>query len=98
RLTFKHVGGGLEIGAPPWVTKGEIPPPPLDQPRFSIAGAEHKFVFSQRRIQGNEVVVRTRTVTKPLAVRYGWATYPILNLYNKEKLPASPFRTDKWEP
>jgi sialate O-acetylesterase len=33
-------------------------------------------------------------VPKPVAVRYGWAAYPVVNLWNKEDLPASPFRTD----
>ena len=31
---------------------------------------------------------------KPVAVRYGWAAYPVVNLWNKDGLPASPFRTD----
>jgi hypothetical protein len=29
-----------------------------------------------------------------VAVRYGWADYPVVNLWNKDGLPASPFRTD----
>ena len=33
---------------------------------------------------------------QPVAVRYGWANNPVCNLYNKEGLPASPFRTDDW--
>ena len=36
------------------------------------------------------------TVTKPVAVRYGWDDNPLCNLYNKEGLPACPFRTDDW--
>jgi sialate O-acetylesterase len=36
-------------------------------------------------------------VPNPVAVRYGWADNPACNLYNKEGLPASPFRTDTWE-
>jgi sialate O-acetylesterase len=31
-----------------------------------------------------------------VAVRYAWADNPDANLYNKEGLPAVPFRTDKW--
>ena len=33
-------------------------------------------------------------VAKPVAVRFGWANYPVVNLWNKAGLPASPFRTD----
>jgi sialate O-acetylesterase len=29
-----------------------------------------------------------------VAVRYGWANYPVVNLWNNDGLPASPFRTD----
>ena len=35
-------------------------------------------------------------VAKPVAVRFGWANYPVVNLWNKAGLPASPFRTDDW--
>jgi sialate O-acetylesterase len=37
---------------------------------------------------------RSDKVAKPVAVRYGWANNPTVNLYNKAGLPASPFRTD----
>ena len=35
-------------------------------------------------------------VANPVAVRYGWADCPIVNLFGKDGLPASPFRTDDW--
>ena len=36
-------------------------------------------------------------VPKPAAVRYAWANNPVgCNLYNREGLPAAPFRTDDW--
>jgi hypothetical protein len=31
-----------------------------------------------------------------VAVRYAWGDSPICNLFNKDGLPASPFRTDDW--
>ena len=31
-------------------------------------------------------------------VRYAWAQSPLANLYNKNGLPGSPFRTDDWNP
>ena len=37
-------------------------------------------------------------VGEPVAVRYAWAMNPSQRnlLYNREGLPASPFRTDDW--
>ena len=83
-LEFEHVGGGLvaEGGEPP---KG-----------FAIAGADRKFVWADAKIEGDTVVVSSDEVSEPAAVRYGWANNPVCNLYNKEGLPASPFRTDAW--
>jgi sialate O-acetylesterase len=40
------------------------------------------------------VVVSSPEVLEPVAVRYGWSDFPIVNLWNKNGLPASPFRTD----
>jgi sialate O-acetylesterase len=85
RLTFKDVGGGL-------VTKHG------DSPKgFAVAGEDRRFVWAQAKIDGNSVVVSSKDVSQPVAVRYGWANNPDVNLYNKEGLPASPFRTDDWE-
>jgi sialate O-acetylesterase len=84
RIKFKHVAGGLKTsdGGPP---KG-----------FAIAGEDHKFVWADARIDGNDVVVWSNDVPKPVAVRYAWADNPVCNLYNTVDLPASPFRTDNW--
>jgi len=83
RLKFRHVGGGL-------VARGGIP---LRQ--FAIAGTDKKFVWADARIDGDTVVVSSDKVPQPVAVRYAWADNPEgCNLYNKEGLPASPFRTD----
>jgi len=80
-LSFDHVGKGLET------RDGELK-------GFSIAGADRKFVWAKAKIQGDKVVVSSPEVPKPAAVRYGWADYPVVNLWNKDGLPASPFRTD----
>lgn len=80
-LSFKSLGGGL-------VAKdGSLA-------GFTIAGEDHKFYNATAEIQGNQVVVSSDKVAKPVAVRYGWANCPVVNLWNKEGLPASPFRTD----
>lgn len=63
---------------------------------FAIAGEDHKFVWADARIERDTVIVSSPKISKPIAVRYGWADNPIANLYNKAGLPASPFRTDDW--
>lgn len=63
---------------------------------FVIAGADKKFVFADARIVGDTVIVSSPQVPQPVAVRYGWADHPKVNLFNGESLPASPFRTDDW--
>ena len=63
---------------------------------FSVAGEDRKFVWAQAVINDDEVVVWNDEVPDPVAVRYGWADNPGCNLYNREELPASPFRTDDW--
>jgi sialate O-acetylesterase len=63
---------------------------------FAIAGADRKFVWADARIDGDSVVVWSPNVSQPVAVRYGWADNPAVNLYNGAGLPASPFRTDDW--
>jgi len=80
-LKFKHVGGGL-------VTEGG------DLKGFTIAGPDKKFVNAEAKIQGDRVIVSSPQVARPVAVRYGWANCPVVNLFNKEGLPPSPFRTD----
>ena len=48
-------------------------------------------------IEGNSVVVSSPEVKAPVAVRYAYEMNPNgANLYNREGLPASPFRTDSW--
>ncbi|MFA5864717.1 MAG: sialate O-acetylesterase [Phycisphaerae bacterium] len=84
RLQFRHVDGGL-------LARGR---PELQG--FAIAGADKKFVGAQAKIEGNTVVVWSKQVTHPSAVRYAWADNPVCNLYNQACLPASSFRTDDW--
>jgi len=63
---------------------------------FTIAGADKKFHHGVARIEGSVVVVSSPEVEVPVAVRYAWGDSPECNLFNKEGLPASPFRTDDW--
>lgn len=66
---------------------------------FAIAGEDRKWHWAKAEIdptRKNRVWVSCPDVPKPVAVRYGWSDYPVLNLKNSEGLPASPFRTDWW--
>ncbi len=64
---------------------------------FAIAGADRKFVWANTRVAGGRVYVWSDAVKTPVAVRYAWANNPErANLYNRDKLPAAPFRTDRW--
>lgn len=63
---------------------------------FAIAGEDRKFVWADVDIDGDHVLVSSPQVPKPVAVRYGWADNPDVNLVNGVGLPASPFRTDTW--
>ena len=84
-LTFDHVGGGLEA------RDGDLT-------GFAVCGPDGKFVWANAVIKGlNQVLVYSPEVEHPVAVRYGWANYPVVNLWNKAGLPASPFRTDDFD-
>lgn len=83
RIRFLHTGSGLAIHED--ALKG-----------FSIAGADKKFHSAVARVEGDSVVVSSAEVESPAAVRYAWGDSPECSLYNKEGLPASPFRTDDW--
>jgi hypothetical protein len=69
---------------------------PLDT--FAIAGQDKKFVWADATIKDNTITVSAKNVPNPVAVRYAWAMNPSQRnlLYNKEGIPASPFRTDTW--
>jgi sialate O-acetylesterase len=82
-ISFDHVGSGLVA------RDGDLK-------GFSIAGEDKRFVWAKAEIDRDKVVVSSADVPKPVAVRYGWADFPVVNLWNKDGLPASPFRTDNF--
>jgi sialate O-acetylesterase len=59
---------------------------------FEVAGADGKYAPADAEIDGASVMVSSATVADPVSVRYAWADNPKCNLYNREGLPASPFR------
>ena len=83
-LFFDHVGSGLVAkngGKLNW---------------FEICGKDDEFYPAEAKIVNNTIVVSSDKVKSPVAVRYAWANNPeSANLYNKEGLPASPFRTSE---
>jgi len=84
-VSFTNVGSGLVTN------DGE------ELGEFALAGSDRKFVWAKARIENGKVVVWSEEVTAPQYVRYAWADNPVNpNLYNKEGLPASPFRTDNF--
>ena len=64
---------------------------------FAVAGADKKFYWAKASIKNNEILLSNDKVANPVAVRYNWGNSPDGNLYNKEGLPAIPFRTDDWK-
>lgn len=84
RINFKNTGTGL-------IAKdGKLK-------QFAIAGKDKKFAWADAVIEGDSVIVSAPDVKEPVAVRYAWANNPDgCNLYNREGLPAVPFRTDDW--
>lgn len=84
-ISFTETGKGLAV------RNGKV------LKHFAIAGEDQKFVWADAVIKGNTVVVSSKDVPDPVAVRYAWADNPDgANLINKDGLLASPFRTDNW--
>ena len=62
---------------------------------FAICGEDKKWVWANATIVGNDKIdVSSPSVPKPVAVRYAWADNPVCNLYSKDGLPVTPFRSD----
>jgi len=64
---------------------------------FEIAGEDKQFYPATAEIVKNLIVVQSTKVNKPVAVRYSFNNADEPNLFNKEGLPASSFRTDDWK-
>ena len=84
RIRFQHVGSGLI----------SLDDQPLSW--FEIASQDKIFYKARAEISGDSVLVLSERVSEPVAVRFGWHQLATPNLGNREGLPASPFRTDRW--
>lgn len=83
-IEFTHTGNGL-------ITSDGHP---LNW--FTIAGEDRVFYPAKVSIKKNRLIVSSKEVKKPVAVRFAWSESAQPNFFNSEKLPASPFRTDNW--
>jgi sialate O-acetylesterase len=83
KIEFSDLGSGLLIKDKYGYARG-----------FEIAGADGKFVWAKARLDGDYVLVSSEVVPQPAAVRYDWSNTPDGNIFNREGLPALPFRTD----
>lgn len=84
RLFFDHADNGL-------AAKGK------ELTHFEIAGEDKKFIPAKATINSNTIIVEAKGLKSPVAVRFAWDNMAEPNLFNKEGLPASSFRTDDWE-
>jgi sialate O-acetylesterase len=85
KIYFTNMGSGL------MASNGELK-------GFEVAGADEQFYPANAMIESDHVTVYSDSVSKPVAVRFGWADDAGAdNLFNKEGFPASPFRTDTWK-
>ncbi len=95
RIRFKHVGAGLMVGkktglAPTKQVRGKLAV-------FAIAGPDKRWHWADAVIDGETVLVSSEKCPDPVAARYAYVSgTQDANLYNKDGLPASPFRTDDW--
>ncbi len=80
---FKNALGGL-------VVKGD------KLTGFTVAGEDGRWFNADAVVQADRVFVTSPSVRNPVAVRFGWANFPVVNLWNLADLPASPFRTDSF--
>ena len=82
-LKFDHIGGGMRT-----VDVAEVR-------GFAICGEDKKWVWADAKITGNDTIeVSSKDVAAPVAVRYAWAENPVCNVFGKNGLPLTPFRTD----
>jgi len=83
RLTFSNVTTGLK-------STGKTPA------QFLIAGDDKNFVPATAKMDGNNIVLSSKLVKVPVAVRFCFDNTSMPDVFSTEGLPLAPFRTDKW--
>jgi len=103
QLIASHRLAGFLLGL--WILPGILTP---QTARLALNGIFTENVVLQRDAdlpvygtadEGERVTVvcSSPEVEQPVAVRYAWANFPLCNLFNKDGLPAGPFRSDDFE-
>ncbi|MBS1603854.1 MAG: sialate O-acetylesterase [Bacteroidetes bacterium] len=83
-VSFGETGGGLVVNGP-------------EVKELLVAGEDRVFYPAKGKVEGSRMVVSSKQVKKPVAVRYQWSNAGVGNLSGKSGLPVAPFRTDEWE-
>lgn len=83
KLTIGNAGSGLK-------STGKTPE------KFLIAGEDQKFIPANAKIEGNTVILSSKEVNMPVAVRFCFDDTSMPDVFSTEGLPLAPFRTDKW--
>ncbi len=64
--------------------------------KFLIAGDDKVFVEAKAKIDGNTIVVYSKKVKDPVAVRFCFDNTSLPDVFSTAGLPLAPFRTDRW--
>jgi sialate O-acetylesterase len=80
-LTFSHVDGGL-------VLKDQVPG------QFELAGDDGVFYPAKAVVEGNQIVLTSPRVAKPINARYAYKNGSEASLFNGAGLPAASFTTE----
>lgn len=83
RLSFSNASAGLK-------STNKSPE------KFMIAGEDHKFVPATAKIEGKDIIVSSKAVKAPVAVRFCFDDASMPDVFSNNGLPLAPFRTDKW--
>ena len=83
-VTIGETGGGLVVNGP-------------EVKELLVAGEDKVFYPANARVEGARIVVSSKEVKQPVAVRYQFSNSGVGNLSGKNGLPVAPFRTDEWE-
>ncbi|MBK5272894.1 MAG: hypothetical protein JJE22_17985, partial [Bacteroidia bacterium] len=75
-----------------FMVKGDGPPT-----EFLIAGSDQNFLPAEVKIEKDRIIVSSKQINNPVAVRFSFSNTGMSNVFNKEGLPVIPFRTDNWE-
>ena len=84
RLLFSNVLTGLKC-------TGKTPV------KFLISGDDQNFVPATAKIEGSTILLSSKLVNMPVAVRFCFDGSSMPDVFSAEGLPLAPFRTDNWE-